>query len=136
MRALAFANGEAPSAALVAELRPGAELIVAADGGARHALANGLTPDAVVGDFDSIDDELRSRIPPDRFHRAGRMDTTTWKSGRLRRPAGCEEVDILGAGGGRSDHALANLSVLTSTVADRASVSTTNTSRFRSLMVR
>lgn len=114
MRALVFANGEPPSAILVAEMRPGAELVIAADGGARSALAHGLIPDAVVGDFDSIDDEIRSKIPATHFHQAGRLDTTDLeKAVAFAVQLGCDEVDILGAGGGRSDHALANLSVLT-----------------------
>ncbi|MBK9342262.1 MAG: thiamine diphosphokinase [Dehalococcoidia bacterium] len=114
MRALLFANGEAPSVSLVAGCHRSGDLIVAADGGARHALANGLIPDAVVGDFDSVDEATRAAIPGDRFHRAARLDTTDLeKSVSYALSLGCDEIEILGAGGGRSDHALANLSVLT-----------------------
>lgn len=115
MRALVFANGEAPSAALVAELSWGNPYVVAADGGARHALAAGLTPDAVVGDLDSIDAEARALIPPGRLHRVARLDITDLeKAVAFAIEAGATTVDIAGAGGGRSDHALANLSVLAS----------------------
>jgi thiamine pyrophosphokinase len=115
MRALLFANGEAPSAELVASLRREGDLIVAADAGARHALACGLLPDAVVGDLDSFSEDpaLAAAVPAGRLYRVSKLDTTdlekavAWAIER-----GCTEIDILGAGGGRSDHALANLSVL------------------------
>jgi thiamine pyrophosphokinase len=115
MRALVFANGEAPSAALVRQLHRDGDLIVAADAGARHALACGLMPDAVVGDLDSFSEDpaLQAALPGERLQRAGQLDTTdlekavSWSIAN-----GCDEVEILGAGGGRSDHALANLSVL------------------------
>jgi len=114
VRALLFANGEPPSASLVAELSPGAGLVVAADGGSRHALSHGIVPDSVVGDFDSIDDDIRSRVPAANFHRLGALDTTDLeKAVAFAIAAGCTTIDIVGASGGRSDHALANLSVLT-----------------------
>jgi thiamine pyrophosphokinase len=113
MRALVFANGESPPPALVNELRQLAGIVVAADGGARHALSNGIIPDAVVGDLDSIDDELRALIPATNFHKAGRLDTTDLeKAVAFAIEQGATDVDVVAAGGGRADHALANLSVL------------------------
>jgi thiamine pyrophosphokinase len=115
MRALVFANGEAPSPELVAALREPGDLIVAADAGARHALACALLPDAVVGDLDSFSEDpaLLAAVPADRLHRVARLDITDLeKAVAWAIDHGCDEVEILGAGGGRSDHALANLSVL------------------------
>lgn len=113
MRTLVFANGEAPSAELVAAVHRPGDMVLAADGGARHALACGLVPDAVIGDLDSIDDAIIAAIPGDRFHRVPRLDITDLqKTVNFALAEGCTEIEILGAGGGRSDHALANLSVL------------------------
>lgn len=90
------------------------DVVIAADGGARHVLEAGLVPDAVVGDLDSVDDLLRARISSERFHQVGRLDTTDLeKAVEFAIERGAMEIDIVGAGGGRSDHALANLSVLT-----------------------
>lgn len=114
MRAVVIANGEPPSAALFAELMAGGPLLIAADGGAGHALALGRIPDAVVGDLDSVDDAMRAAVPADRFHRVARLDTTDLeKAVSFAVQLGMDEIDIAGAGGGRSDHALANLSILT-----------------------
>ncbi len=112
MRALVIANGDPPSAALLAELREGAALVVAADGGARSALALGLMPDIVTGDLDSIGD-AREAIPADRIRPNPDPNATDLeKAVALCLDEGCTAVDIIGGGGGRADHALANLSVL------------------------
>lgn len=112
MRALVIANGDPPSAALLDELREGAALVVAADGGARSALALGVMPDIVTGDLDSLGD-ARAAIPPDRIRPNPDPNATDLeKAVALCLEEGCDAVDITGTGGGRADHALANLSVL------------------------
>lgn len=113
MRALVMANGEPPSRGLFEAIDAPGTTLIAADGGARHVLALGRVPDAVVGDLDSVDDAMRAAIPADRFHRVSRLDTTDLeKAIAYAVELGATEIDILGAGGGRSDHALANLSML------------------------
>jgi thiamine pyrophosphokinase len=53
-------------------------------------------------------------IPPDRFHQARALDTTDLqKAIAFALERGASEIDVVAAGGGRADHALANLSVLT-----------------------
>jgi thiamine pyrophosphokinase len=114
VRALIIANGEPPSAALAQGLAAGAALTIAADGGADKALALGLTPTAVVGDFDSASATARAALPPQAFHHAPAFDATDLqKSVDFALAAGATDIDIICAGGGRADHALANLSVLT-----------------------
>lgn len=113
MRALVVANGEPPSAALAATFAAVADLVVAADGGADRALALGLTIDRVVGDLDSVSEAARAAMPPGRFHLAPELDATDLqKAIAFCVEAGCLRVDVLAAGGGRADHALANLAVL------------------------
>lgn len=108
MRALVLANGDPPSAALFAELRAGADLLVAADGGARAALAFDAMPDAVVGDLDSLG-EARDAIPPERLRPDPDPDATDLEKAVAWCVAtGCDAVDVVGAGGGRADHAFAN----------------------------
>ncbi len=114
MRALVIAHGDPPSRQLLESLLAPGVMLIAADGGAMHALEHGFMPDAVVGDLDSIDDHVRISVPNERFHRVARLDTTDLeKAIDFAIQLGIDEIDIVGAGGGRADHALANLSVLT-----------------------
>lgn len=113
MRVLIVANGDMPSNKLLGQLRAEAELVVAADGGANKALGAGITPDAVVGDLDSVSGETRDRLGSERLHHDSSPDTTDLqKAIEYAIEAGARSIDIVAAGGGRADHALANLSVL------------------------
>jgi thiamine pyrophosphokinase len=113
MHALVFANGEPPSAALAAAAAREARFVVTADGGVEKALALGLSVDAVVGDFDSASESARARLPGDAFHHRPDPSTTDLQKALVFCfEQGATSVDIIGAGGGRADHALANLSML------------------------
>jgi thiamine pyrophosphokinase len=53
-RILIFANGVLPDARKARSLIQPGDFIICADGGTRHALAMGLAPGLVIGDFDSL----------------------------------------------------------------------------------
>ena len=52
-RIIIFANGDLPNLEKARALLHDDDFIIAADGGARHALALGLTPNIIIGDLDS-----------------------------------------------------------------------------------
>jgi len=116
-RTVILANGEPPTSDdLQRWLRPGDDL-VCADGGARTALRHGLHPRVVIGDFDSLDaSERRALIDggAQMLHHPPAKDETDLELALLhavqRAPGG--EVVVLGALGGRIDHALANMLLL------------------------
>lgn len=60
-------GGGAGNPADVAFSRALAPVCVAADGGAMLALEAGVMPDAVIGDFDSLPEDIRARIPRNSF---------------------------------------------------------------------
>jgi thiamine pyrophosphokinase len=77
------------------------------------ALDAGITPDVVVGDLDSIAGNLPPSFPRDRLRRMAELDTTDLQKAVAYAIAnGATAIDIVATGGGRADHALANLSVL------------------------
>ncbi len=84
--------------------------LVAADGGARAALAAGWVPEAVIGDFDSLDMAARAEIPAGRLHCIAEQESTDFDKA-LRHIAA---PLVLGVGflGGRVDHELAALNTL------------------------
>ena len=62
MRAAIFLNGAPDSEPLIQAVAGRADLVVAADGGARYALAAGIVPDLIVGDMDSLGEDLAREI--------------------------------------------------------------------------
>ncbi|RCW85884.1 thiamine diphosphokinase [Paracoccus lutimaris] len=87
-----------------------APVVAAADGGADTALANGLVPQAVWGDFDSISARARAEIPPGNLHPVTEQDSTDFEKclSRIDAPL----VIAVGFAGARHDHFLAALSTL------------------------
>jgi thiamine pyrophosphokinase len=79
--------------------------VVAADGGANFLYAQGDVPDAVIGDFDSIDDGVRHALPSQiLFHIPEQNSTDLEKS--LTRVA-APVIFTLGFTGSRLDHQMA-----------------------------
>jgi thiamine pyrophosphokinase len=58
LRAAVFLNGSPDPPGLIRVVAGRGDLVVAADGGARHALGSGVVPDLIVGDLDSLGEEL------------------------------------------------------------------------------
>src|SRR6056297_4352478 len=87
-----------------------APLVVAADGGADTALAAGLTPRAVIGDFDSISAAARARLPGDTLHPIPDQDSTDFEKCLAR----IDAPFIIGLGftGDRLDHHMAACNAL------------------------
>ncbi len=115
MRAVVVADGATATAD--ASVVSAADLVIAADGGARWLVATGHVPALLVGDLDSVDAALVDRLagqgtavirhPVDK----DASDTELAIDEALRR--GADEVVVLGAlGGPRLDHELANLLLL------------------------
>ncbi len=107
--AACFIFGAGPFFGLVETPRPG-DRVLAADGGYRHCLAAGLTPDLLLGDFDSLDDlppELEAKKFP-----VEKDDTDTMLAIKLGLELGHRVFHLYGGTGGRMDHTLANLQAL------------------------
>lgn len=115
--AVIFAGGDAPVPGILTDLVPGA-LLVAADSGLRHALAAGLVVDVVVGDLDSVDPlDLAAAIGAGSAverHPADKDATDLELALATARNRGARRIVVVGVGGGRLDHFLANALLLAS----------------------
>lgn len=116
MKAIVIANGELAAGNWWQKWTQGADIIIAADGGTRHALSIGLTPDIIIGDLDSLDAELVKQLEADGVqmlrHSPHKDETDTELALLHALRLGATEIGILGALGGRLDHALANILLL------------------------
>jgi thiamine pyrophosphokinase len=109
-----IAGGDAVDPAVVGRIGD-TDYVIAADSGLHAALRIGLTADLVVGDLDSVDHALLDRpgLEVDR-HPAAKDQTDIVLALDRARDLGAREVVVVSGGGGRLDHALANLLVLAS----------------------
>lgn len=113
-----LASGPAPELSLAVAHAIAPHVVIAADGGCVLAEEMGLRPNLIVGDIDSSPSELVARFEQEgvevrRFDHATKWETDTelallaaleWNPG---------VIYVFGAIGGRLDHSLANVMLLT-----------------------
>jgi thiamine pyrophosphokinase len=116
MRAIIIANGRIQDGDLHSSLITPMDLVICADGGVDNALTLGLVPDVVIGDLDSLDESLRSRLEKQHCqfipYPARKDETDLELAVKYAAEQGAQEILILGALGYRLDHALANVLLL------------------------
>ena len=81
---------------------------IAADKGYLYANRLGITPDVIIGDFDSYEEELPADVPVIR-HKVEKDDTDTMLAIKYALENGYNHIVIVCALGGRLDHTLANI---------------------------
>lgn len=116
MKVLIIANGPLEDVGVWQEEFDAADLTVAVDGGARSARALGVIPDLVVGDVDSMDPEtaewVRAQGVALQRHSPAKDETDLELALLVAAREGAEQIDVLGAIGGRPDQTMANLCLL------------------------
>jgi len=115
MNALIVLGGDAPGKALLEACCDAADLTIAADRGLEAFEQAGLMPDLLLGDMDSVSKETLLRMQEgaeiDRLP-AIKDDTDGVHALDVAIERGAKHITLLGALGGRMDHALANLMLL------------------------
>ena len=117
MRTIIVAGGSPPSGDVWRRWVREGDRIIGADAGASHALARGLTPDLVIGDMDSLADGDRALLKTGGcqfvVHPRAKDETDLELALTFAAAEGAPEIVVLGAFGGRLDHTLANILLLT-----------------------
>jgi thiamine pyrophosphokinase len=112
-RALIFGNGEMGDIAATRDFIHPNDIVIAADGGAQYCIQLGITPDVLIGDFDSIDAEVLAecqRAGTQIIQHPARKDFTDLELAlQYARSIEVGEILVLGALGARWDQTLANL---------------------------
>ena len=97
------------------------DFILCADGGYNHAKAAGIRPDLLIGDMDSIDTsddpEIEKIIYP-----AEKDDTDTGLCLQLALDRGYRNIMIAGGLGGRLDHTISNIELITGKIEQADSI--------------
>ncbi len=104
------------------EIKPSAkDLVIAADGGYQALLDTGRKPDVLIGDLDSIklqDLPTGGQVFPQDLklirHSPVKDDTDMALAAEYAVKKGCRQLFLYGGMGGRLDHTIANLQLLTS----------------------
>ena len=114
-RIIIFANGDLPNLEKARALLRDDDFIIAADGGTRHVLALGRTPNIIIGDLDSATFDLRPltekgtqiiRYPRDK------NETDLELAIQHALNLNPEQIIILAALGGRLDQTLGNIALI------------------------
>ena len=114
-----YIEGSLPE--LIGDFNP--DFILCADGGYDYAKAAGITPDMLIGDLDSItapnDPAIETLIFP-----AEKDDTDTGICLQTALEKGYKDILIIGGLGGRLDHTMSNIQLITGKchLADRITV--------------
>ena len=110
--AVVLAGGDYPTAPQPLEILNNAEYIVCCDGASDNYISLGHTPDAIVGDGDSISPENREKYA-DRLHIINEQESNDQtKAVRFLTSQGKHRIAIVGATGRREDHTIGNISLL------------------------
>jgi thiamine pyrophosphokinase len=91
---------------------PADAYIIAADGGLAHLRRFGLSPDIVIGDFDSLDGGKPDESCPVLTYPKQKDDTDMMLGVKYALSHGFTRITLFGALGGRFDHSFANIQTL------------------------
>lgn len=118
MKCIIIANGEINDYTQHLKYIDKGDCIICADGGGRHALAMGLEPDYLMGDFDSLDKGLLEQLkglpnPPELIRFPSEKDKSDSQLAvELALTLNPDSIIVMGGTGSRLDHTLANITLL------------------------
>lgn len=116
MKAVLFAGAAITDYSFCEKYLQNADWIICCDGGMHHAKALGITPDYIVGDFDSVRpevlEEYRNMGISIRQFPTHKNETDMQLGMLLALELGATELVLIGGIGDRFDHTLANAHLL------------------------
>jgi thiamine pyrophosphokinase len=129
-----IADGTFPQHEIPLEYLNNAKRIVCCDGSVQNLILTGMLPDAIVGDLDSLSDELVNRFA-DRIFLDENQDTNDLTKAVLWcSDMGYKEIVIVGGTGKREDHTLGNISLLADYIKNVNIIMVTDTGILRPLL--
>ncbi|HSM25649.1 MAG TPA: thiamine diphosphokinase [Anaerolineaceae bacterium] len=115
-----FANGEFEKSERIMEIISQSALIVAIDGGVGHVIQLGLSPNIIIGDLDSVDQSDLATFEENgvdiKRYPTQKDETDLELAIEYVLDLGFDQVFICGASGGREDHFLGNILLISNPV--------------------
>jgi len=118
MKCVIIAAGEINNYTRMREYIEVGDCVICADGGVKHALAMGITPDYLLGDFDSLEPEILEQVkslpqPPKIIKFSTNKDKSDSQlAAEFALGLEPDLIIMMGATGSRWDHSLANITML------------------------
>lgn len=120
MKVLIFVNGDAPFSSEIEKEYKESDFVIAADGGANICYKEGIIPDYIIGDFDSVEENILEhfkekksiieKYPKEKDY----LDTELCLNKAIELKA--SEIVYIGGVGNRIDHNIGNLHLLYKTI--------------------
>jgi thiamine pyrophosphokinase len=117
-----IANGKFPEHEIPLGYLKSAGRIICCDGSTKNLIDAGYIPDAIVGDMDSISDDLAERFRDRLFKDENQETNDLTKAVNWCKERGYRDLVIIGATGRREDHTIGNISLLTEYIKNGLSV--------------
>ena len=104
-----------------------AERIICCDGSMKNLINAGYIPEAIVGDMDSLTEDLSVRFADRIFPDDNQVTNDLTKAVRWCSESGYKDLAIVGATGKREDHTIGNISLLAEYIKDVNIIMVTDT---------
>jgi len=111
-KTIILANGDFPKHKIPLDFLYCARQIICCDGSTKSLLNAGFVPDFIIGDLDSISEEIKKQFASILIYRSDQETNDLTKAVHFCLENNHTEITILGATGKREDHTLGNLSLL------------------------
>ena len=111
-RTIILADGKFPEHEIPLGYLKNAERIICCDGSVKNLINAGYLPDAIVGDLDSLNNDLADKFRDRLFYDDNQDTNDLTKAVEWCRRMGYTNIVILGATGKREDHTIGNISLL------------------------
>jgi len=110
--AVILANGLFPTNEKPLKALRNAKNIICCDGAVNKLIKAGIEPSVIIGDLDSISEELRIMYKDITYHISSQETNDLTKAVDWCKENGLKDITIIGATGERDDHAVANIFLL------------------------
>ncbi len=107
-----LANGAFPKSEKLLQLLDATEQIICCDGAVNKLVDSGREPSVIIGDLDSVRAEIKAKYKKRLIHITEQDTNDLTKAVNWCASYGLSDVVILGATGGREDHTIANIALL------------------------